>query len=49
MIDNYVNMGFEIERVVQVFREVNIPTAGGIWQPLPEQFHSFVTARLLGE
>lgn len=49
MIDNYVNMGFDVEKVVTAFEKSGVQKLNGMWQPLPEQYHSYVTERLLGD
>ncbi|EMR63640.1 hypothetical protein MGN70_002117 [Eutypa lata] len=49
LIDRFVNMGFDIERVVEAFMFVGIDKNDGIDYILEEAYMGDITARLLGE
>jgi ubiquitin-conjugating enzyme (huntingtin interacting protein 2) len=49
LIDRFVNMGFEIDRVVEAFNFVGIDRNGGEDYELEEAYMGDITARLLGE
>ena len=49
LIDRFVNMGFDIERVVEAFNFVGIDRNGGQDYELEEAYMGDITARLLGE
>ncbi|KAI0403348.1 putative ubiquitin carrier protein [Xylaria palmicola] len=49
MIDRFVNMGFDIDRVVEAFQFVGISTYNGADVVLEEEYVGDITARLLGE
>ena len=49
MIDNFVNMGFDLDRVVEAFDYVGIDRNGGEEYTLEEAYAGDITARLLGE
>jgi ubiquitin-conjugating enzyme (huntingtin interacting protein 2) len=49
LIDRFVNMGFDIDRVVEAFIFVNIDRNGGEDYELEEAYMGDITARLLGE
>ena len=49
MIDRFVNMGFDIERVVEAFSYYQINANNGQDYELEEAYMGDVTARLLGE
>lgn len=49
LIDRFVNMGFEVEKVVEAFIFVGIDRNGGDDYALEEAYMGDVTARLLGE
>jgi len=49
LIDRFVNMGFDIDRVVDAFIFVNIDRNGGEDYELEEAYMGDITARLLGE
>ncbi|RKF59122.1 Ubiquitin-conjugating enzyme E2 1 [Golovinomyces cichoracearum] len=49
LIDRFVNMGFDIERVVEAFLFVNIDRNNGEDYDLDEAYMGDITARLLGE
>ena len=49
MIDRFVNMGFDIERVVEAFSYYQINANNGQDYELEEAYMGDITARLLGE
>lgn len=49
MIDGFVNMGFDLDRVVAAFEFVGIDPNGGEIYELEEAYIGDITARLLGE
>ena len=49
MIDGFVNMGFDLDRVVAAFDFVGIDPNGGELYELEEAYIGDITARLLGE
>jgi ubiquitin-conjugating enzyme (huntingtin interacting protein 2) len=49
MVDRFVDMGFDLERVVEAFEFVGIERMGGVEYELEEAYMGDVTARLLGE
>ncbi|OTB02547.1 hypothetical protein M426DRAFT_61846 [Hypoxylon sp. CI-4A] len=49
LINRFVNMGFDIDRVVEAFQYVGIDTLGGQDYELEEAYMGDITARLLGE
>jgi len=49
LIDRFVNMGFDIDRVVEAFNFVQIDRNGGEDYELEEAYMGDITARLLGE
>jgi ubiquitin-conjugating enzyme (huntingtin interacting protein 2) len=49
LIDRFVNMGFEIDRVVEAFNFVGIDRNDGQDYELEEAYMGDITARLLGE
>ncbi|KAI1003804.1 hypothetical protein K3495_g4405 [Podosphaera aphanis] len=49
LIDRFVNMGFDIDRVVEAFIYVNIDRNNGQDYELEEAYMGDITARLLGE
>jgi len=49
LIDRFVNMGFDVERVVEAFNYVGIDRNGGQDYELEEAYMGDITARLLGE
>ncbi|TAQ84496.1 hypothetical protein B7494_g7185 [Chlorociboria aeruginascens] len=49
LIDRFVSMGFDIDRVVEAFLYVNIDPNGGEDYELEEAYMGDITARLLGE
>ncbi|RMZ78618.1 hypothetical protein DV738_g3726, partial [Chaetothyriales sp. CBS 135597] len=49
LIDRFVNMGFDIDRVVEAFNFVGIDRNGGQDYELEEAYMGDITARLLGE
>lgn len=49
LVDRFVNMGFEVEKVVDAFLFVGIDRAGGQDYVLEEAYMGDITARLLGE
>ncbi|SZF04744.1 unnamed protein product [Blumeria hordei] len=49
MIDRFVNMGFDIDRVVEAFIYVNIDRNSGEDYEIEEAYLGDITARLLGE
>jgi ubiquitin-conjugating enzyme (huntingtin interacting protein 2) len=49
LIDRFVNMGFDLDRVVEAFNYVGIDRNGGQDYELEEAYMGDITARLLGE
>ncbi|KAI0872527.1 putative ubiquitin carrier protein [Hypoxylon argillaceum] len=49
LINRFVNMGFDIDRVVEAFQYVGIETYGGEDVDLEPEYMGDITARLLGE
>ncbi|KAI0906594.1 ubiquitin-conjugating enzyme/RWD-like protein [Ustulina deusta] len=49
LINRFVNMGFDIDRVVEAFHYVGIETYGGEDVELEPEYMGDITARLLGE
>ena len=49
MIDGFVHMGFDLDRVVAAFEFVGIDQNDGEEYPLEEAYIGDITARLLGE
>jgi ubiquitin-conjugating enzyme (huntingtin interacting protein 2) len=49
LIDRFVNMGFDVDRVVAAFKYVGIDRMGGEDYELEEAYMGDITARLLGE
>lgn len=49
LIDRFVHMGFDVDRVVAAFKYVGIDRMGGEDYELEEAYMGDVTARLLGE
>ncbi|KAH8815543.1 ubiquitin-conjugating enzyme/RWD-like protein [Xylogone sp. PMI_703] len=49
LIDRFVNMGFDLDRVVEAFNYVNIDRNNGEDYELEEAYMGDITARLLGE
>ncbi|KAI8624726.1 putative ubiquitin carrier protein [Xylariaceae sp. FL1651] len=49
LINRFVNMGFDIDRVVEAFQYVGIETYGGQDMELEPEYMGDITARLLGE
>ncbi|KAI9805172.1 MAG: Ubiquitin-conjugating enzyme E2 1 [Sarcosagium campestre] len=49
LVDRFVNMGFDVERVVAAFNYVGIDRNGGEDYELEEAYMGDITARLLGE
>ncbi|KAH8663461.1 ubiquitin conjugating enzyme [Tricladium varicosporioides] len=49
LIDRFVNMGFDIDRVVEAFEFVHIDKNDGMDYELEEAYMGDITARLLGE
>jgi ubiquitin-conjugating enzyme (huntingtin interacting protein 2) len=49
LIDRFVNMGFDIDRVVEAFEFVHIDRNNGEDYELEEAYMGDITARLLGE
>jgi ubiquitin-conjugating enzyme (huntingtin interacting protein 2) len=49
LIDRFVSMGFDVERVVSAFKFVGIDTNGGEDYELEEAYIGDITARLFGE
>jgi ubiquitin-conjugating enzyme (huntingtin interacting protein 2) len=49
MIDNFVAMGFDLDRVVAAFDFVGIDANGGEQYEMEEAYIGDITARLLGE
>ena len=48
-IDSFVNMGFDLERVVSAFEFVGVEDNGGEDYEMEEAYMGDITARLLGE
>ena len=49
LIDRFVHMGFDVDRVVAAFKYVGIDRMGGEDYELEEAYMGDITARLLGE
>jgi ubiquitin-conjugating enzyme (huntingtin interacting protein 2) len=49
LIDRFVNMGFDVDRVVEAFVYVGIDKNDGMDYTLEEAYMGDITARLLGE
>lgn len=49
LIDRFVNMGFDVDKVVEAFNFVGIDRNGGEDYELEEAYMGDITARLLGE
>lgn len=49
LIDRFINMGFDIDRVVEAFEFVHIDKNNGEDYELEEAYMGDITARLLGE
>lgn len=49
LIDRFVNMGFDLDRVVEAFNFVGIDRMDGQDYELEEAYMGDITARLLGE
>lgn len=49
MVDQFVNMGFELDAVVEAFVYVGIDRHGGEEYEMEEAYMGDITARLLGE
>lgn len=49
MVDRFVNMGFELDAVVEAFLYVGIDRHGGEYYEMEEAYAGDITARLLGE
>jgi ubiquitin-conjugating enzyme (huntingtin interacting protein 2) len=49
LVDRFVNMGFDVDRVVEAFLYVGIDKLGGRDYELEEAYMGDITARLLGE
>lgn len=49
MVDRFVNMGFELDAVVEAFMYVGIERNGGEEYEMEEAYMGDITARLLGE
>ena len=49
LIDRFVMMGFDLDRVVEAFNYVGIDRNGGQDYELEEAYMGDITARLLGE
>jgi len=49
LIDRFVHMGFDVDRVVSAFKYVGIDRMGGEDYELEEAYMGDITARLLGE
>ncbi|KAI9700330.1 MAG: Ubiquitin-conjugating enzyme E2 1 [Candelina mexicana] len=49
LVDRFVNMGFDVDRVVSAFKFVGIDRMGGEDYELEEAYMGDITARLLGE
>lgn len=49
LVDSFVNMGFDVEAVVDAFVFVGIDRNGGQDYELEEAYMGDITARLLGE
>lgn len=49
MVDRFVNMGFELDSVVEAFAFVGIDRNGGEDYEMEEAYMGDITARLLGE
>lgn len=49
LVDRFVNMGFDVDRVVSAFKYVGIDMNDGEDYELEEAYMGDITARLLGE
>lgn len=49
LINRFVNMGFDLDAVVEAFNYVGIDRNGGEFYDLEEAYMGDITARLLGE
>lgn len=49
LVDRFVNMGFDLDAVVEAFQYVGIDRNGGDDYEMEEAYMGDVTARLLGE
>lgn len=49
MVDRFVNMGFELDAVIEAFTYVGIDRNGGEDYEMEEAYMGDITARLLGE
>lgn len=49
MVDRFVQMGFQVEQVVQAFAYVGIEKAGGEEYQMEEEYEGDIVARLFGE
>lgn len=49
LVDRFVNMGFDVDAVVDAFNYVGIDRNGGEDYDLEEAYMGDITARLLGE
>jgi len=49
LVDRFVNMGFELENVVDAFIQIGIDRNGGEDYELEEAYMGDITAKLLGE
>lgn len=49
LVDRFVNMGFDVDKVVEAFIFVGIDRNGGNDYELEEAYMGDITARLLGE
>lgn len=49
LVERFVNMGFEVDAVVEAFNFVGIDRNGGEDYELEEAYMGDITARLLGE
>lgn len=49
MVDRFVNMGFDLETVIEAFMYVGIDRNGGEEYEMEEAYMGDITARLLGE
>jgi len=49
MVDSFVDMGFDVPRVVEAFNHVGIDKMGGHLYELEEAYIGDITARLFGE
>lgn len=49
VVDRFTDLGFQVEDIVRVFKEIKLPTRGGAYFPQTEEFMDIVTTKLLGE